>query len=164
MGRRDEERISFRPVSRIVRLFDTGVVTNPDDPVAMDHLQISQRRDVLANRPVLIVELTNRSQTAICIRVDALEPDSGEMIVRMRDSNGRSVRYQPPGLMTPPLEGTFRLEPGASVRRPYYLDIRFILQNRGVPFPEGMRAQSSVRYGICDDVWSLRATSAWQPI
>lgn len=133
-------------------------------PIAAEDLAISLRRDTLEGRPILVVELTNRSHDPLCIHADALQnPYSGYMQLRLRDSRGRRIGYQPPGLIEPPIEGVIRVEPGGVERRPYFLG-RFILRNNGVPFPQGLSAQASVRYGICNDIWAREAISEWQPI
>jgi hypothetical protein len=135
-------------------------------PGADADLAISLSRDASSGRPALVVTLTNRSQRQICIRADVLRnPNSGDLDLSMRDATGRAVRYrQNPGFIPPPLMETVRVDPGGTTHAQAYLDDRFELGPGGMPFPQGMSAQASIPYGYCEETFSLRATSAWQPI
>lgn len=151
---------------RIAVLFSAAcaapVVAEPGEGTDMG---ISLSRGVVDARPAVLVAITNQSGNPICIRTEALRnPESGEMHVSLRDSHGNSVRYRGSGFIPPPIEGATRLAPGETVRLHNFLDSRFPLANHGIPFPDGMTAQVSFHYGYCDDVWSLQATSTWQPI
>jgi len=129
-------------------------------------LAISMSREVSDSRPMLVVAVTNRSRNRICIRAEILQnPYSEEMNLKLRDARGRSVRFYPSrGIGPPPLLEIVHLGSGETVRARYYLDSRFRLGISGRPFPRGMSAQATFQYGYCDDTWSLRATSAWQPL
>jgi len=128
---------------------------------------ISLSRDVSENRPVLVVTITNRSQSQLCIQKETLQnPRTHQMELHLYDARGRAVRPSGGGgFLPPPLEGNVRLEPGEVARAEYFLDRRFRLPGGGTPFPSGMRAHVSFPYGRdCSEVWALRATSARQPI
>lgn len=129
-------------------------------------LAISISRDASGARPMLVVTIANRSTTRICIPAEILQnPYSEEMDLKLRDARGRSVRFYPSrGIGPPPLLDIVHLGSGETVRARYYLDSRFRLGGSGRPFPRGMSAQATFQYGYCDDTWSLRATSAWQPL
>lgn len=135
------------------------------EPADMADVEISLSRGGAGLRPSVIVAITNRSRSPICIPNEAMQnPESGELHVSLRDSLGRAVTYRPSGFIPPPIEGARRVEPGETVRARPFIDSRFLLENDGVPFPEGMSAQVYFPYDHCDDSWSSQATSTWQPI
>lgn len=135
------------------------------EPAGVADMEISLSRGVVDKRAAVLVAITNQSRNSICIRTEALRnPESGEMHISLRDSLGNTLGYRDSGFIPPPLEGATRLEPGETVQAHNFIDWRFPLAHHGIPFPDGMTAQVSFHYGYCDDVWSLRATSTWQPI
>ena len=128
-------------------------------------LQISLSRSTANERPILVALVTNQSSRPVCVRRDAIEnPDSGEMHIELRDARGRRFRFRRGGLPPPPLEGATRIEPGASVRGYYRLDSRFRRIGGHRPFPQGVSAEASFRYNLCDGTSSFEARTAWQPI
>lgn len=132
---------------------------------ATEHLRLLLNRDFEDGRPMVRVTVTNLTTRPICIRADALQnPYSHEMDLRMRDAQGRIVRYRDPGFIPPPLTGVVRVEPHASSSGRTYLDARFNLAQGWSPFPAGLRLQAAVRFGYCDDTTSFWARSTWQPI
>ena len=132
---------------------------------ATGDFEIILGREAIDDRPVLVVMIKNRSEKDICIVADTLQnPYSYGMELRLRDARGRAVGYHREGFIPPPQRGVVRVEPSRSVRAQYYLDARFRRIGPRRPFPRGLRAQASFRYGYCDDVWSLQARSTWQPI
>jgi hypothetical protein len=140
----------------------TPVVAEPADGADVG---ISLSHGIVDARAALLVAITNRSRNPICIHRDALRnPESGEMYIRLRDSSGHALRYRGAGFIDPPMAGAVRVEPGETVQAHNFVDWKFGLAHDGNPFPEGMSAQLSFHYGYCDDVWSLQATSTWQPI
>lgn len=141
--------------------------TNPDDRQSggMGDLDLVLSRDA-ADRATLLVTVTNRSANPVCIRAEALQnPHSGEMHLRLRDANGRPLEYyKHTGIIPPPLTGVVRLAPGSTVRGRFRLDTRFRRIAAEQRLPLGWSAQAAFRYGHCDDVWSLQASSTWQRI
>lgn len=140
----------------------TPVVAEPAERADVD---ISLSHGIMDARAALLVAITNRSRNPICIRTEVLRnPESGEMHIRLHDSLGNALSYRRAGFIDPPIDGATRVEPGETVHLHDFVDWRFALPHDGIPFPEGMSAQVSFHYGYCDDVWSLQATSTWQPI
>jgi hypothetical protein len=135
------------------------------DTSSVGELEFSFTRDVSGARPLLIATITNRSANQICIGAEMLHnPGTGEVNLRFRDARGREVRGVESGGLPPgPLPGMIRLDPGANTQGRYYLDWRLRLRREGAPLPQGLSAQISFPYGHCEDIWSLRATSAWLP-
>lgn len=131
-----------------------------------DDLEISLNKQVSEARPILVVKIVNRSSKSVCIRAAALDdPYSGEMTIRLRDLKGRTIKVRERGIAPPAREGTTRLDPqNGHAQGRYFLDSRFKAPPKQKDFRRRMTAQVSFRYGYCDDVWSLQATSSWQPI
>jgi hypothetical protein len=139
------------------------------------HLDIEGRS--IGGRPAMVVTLTNRSRTPICVRGDAVEnPYSYEMELRLRDAHGRKVGLHPSGFIPPPLQTLIQLAPGKSAQGHYWLDTRFKGIGEGDWVPSAWRARAAVRFGTCADVEgycngriglcpdarSRRAVSDWQ--
>lgn len=144
------------------REMDTPPANVPAGPA--HDLSISLSRD-LAEPWVLVVTILSRSQNPICIRTDALRnPNSGQMHLELRDSRGRPLASRPSGFIPPPLEGLVRLEPGASTRGHYHLNLRFRRISSSRPFPAGLSAEASFLYDYCDNSWALQARSNWQTL
>lgn len=129
------------------------------------------------SRPGLIVSLTNRTGGPLCIAAEALQnPYTEEVDLRLRDTYGRPVGTTLGGYPLPPLPGTVRVDPGATVIGRYTADSRFKRIRDGEPVPRGWSARVTVRYGDCQlreaycegrigpcpDSWSRRAVSDWQ--
>lgn len=115
--------------------------------------------------PILLVALTNRSQADVCIRAELLQnPYTYEMDVRLRDRDGRPVRFKRPGFVREPHIEAVRIAPGAKVQGRYDLAQRFKLPGEGKLLPRGMAAQATARYDACDGSLSRQASSDWQPI
>lgn len=134
-------------------------------PAPRHNLAIQLRRDIAAPRATLVVTITNNMEKSICIRSDALQnPYSYEMNLKLRYPNGSMIKYNDPGYIEPPVDGTIRVEPGSSVHGRYYLYPRFKLPGQGHPFPRGLSARASFPYQDCNDSTSLRAASEWQRI
>lgn len=161
-----EETNAMRSLLLAAALLSAGCATpEVEQPGSVGELEISFSRDVSGARPVLVATITNRSANQICIGTEMLQhPDTWAVNFRFRDSRGRAVGGGPGrGLPAPSLPGLVRLDPGGSTQGRYYVDWRLRLRRAGVPVPRGLSAQISLPYGHCDDIWSLRATSAWQP-
>lgn len=138
--------------------------TPPDRADYVPDLEVELYSDASAARPIVFVEITNRSRTPICIRAEALRnPFSHEMDLSLRNRGGRTYRLLSLDLVAAPLEGIVRVDPGERVRGEYSLArFRGISPTRALP--PGLTARASFRYGYCADVWSLRATTGWRPI
>lgn len=136
-----------------------------EQPASVAELDISFSRDISGARPMLVATITNRSSNQICIGAEMLQnPGTWEVNFRFRDARGRRVGGGPGrGLPADSLPGMIRLDPGGSTQGRYYVDWRLRLRRAGAPVPQGLSAQISFPYGHCDDIWSLRATSAWLP-
>jgi hypothetical protein len=150
-----------------IALLLSGLCATPAvaEPAEGTDVGISLSHGIVDSRAALLVAITNRSRNPICIHTDALRnPASGEMYIGLRDSRGRALRHRGAGFIDPPMAGAVRVEPGETVQAHNFVDWKFGLAHDGIPFPEGMSAQVSLHYGYCDDVWSLQATSTWQPI
>lgn len=128
-------------------------------------LAISLSRSVLERRPILVVTITNRSASPICIQAEVLKnPNSEEMHLIVRNVRGRTVRLRwREGFIIPSIPGLVRLRPGEATRGQYYLDWRLGLREGG-RFPRGMSAHVTYEYTHCDESAPLRAPSAWQPL
>lgn len=155
----------MRACRAAILLSPAGAAAIVAAPAVAADLRLSLSRGVVDGRPVIRVAITNQSRDQMCVRKEVLRnPASGEMQVRLRDSLGRAVAYRHGGFIDPPIEGPVRIAPGETVRLHNFLDSAFRLPNDGIPFPGGMTAQISFRYGYCPDIWSFQATSRWQRI
>lgn len=132
---------------------------------AVDDLSISLNTDITGERPVLIATIVNRSTNVVCLREESLRhPDTWSVALMFRNARGRSVgRRASHGYPAPPLAEIVRLQPGERTAARYYLDWRLGLRP-GARIPRGTSAQLTLQFGYCEDVWSLRSTSSWQPI
>jgi len=76
-------------------------------------LAISLSRSVLERRPILVVTITNRSASPICIQAEVLKnPNSEEMHLIVRNVRGRTVRLRwREALSYPPYRGSFASAP-----------------------------------------------------
>jgi hypothetical protein len=132
-------------------------------------LAISLSREVANRRPALAMTITNRSARTICLSAELLgNPDTGEIApIGLRDFSGRPIRLSPNrgGNIPIPIAGVVRLDPGDTARAHYYIDWRFDWPgSRDRPLPRTLTAQVAFDYGYCEDAWSMRAISSWQPI
>jgi hypothetical protein len=143
---------------------------------AMGDVDISLRP---AEKPgsELALKIANRSAGPLCFMADVLQnPSSYQVILALRDRNGRVVRQTERGYPSPwPLQEVVRLEPGESVLARYTLQGRF-----DRPIEEGWSVRVELPYGNCEDPhprcdpryvsdscidrWSRRGRSSWEPL
>lgn len=131
-----------------------------------DELAISLSRDVDDGRPILVVTITNRSATQICLGAEVLRnSETWALDVELRDSRRRAIRRRTEtGFLLPPLSGVVSIDPADSESVHYYLDFRFRLPSIRQWPRQRLSARVSFAYNHCGDSAPLRATSAWQPI
>lgn len=130
-----------------------------------NEVAISLGRETAEAGPILVMTVTNRATSPICIRTELLQnPETFDLGLSLRDLRGRTARNWEPDLLLPPLTEPVRINPGASVQGRYHLAARVRLKDGGRPFPRGMSAQVFFRYDHCDGTLSLRAASEWQAI
>lgn len=130
-----------------------------------EELAVTLSRGVVENRPVIVVSISNRSSIPACIRAETLQnPYSYEMELWLRDSRSRPFGYHQEGFIPPTIPGTVRVDPGSTAQGRYFLDSRFKRIGPERPLPSALFAKASFRYSHCDNVWSMRATTHWQPI
>ncbi|HEX8467128.1 MAG TPA: hypothetical protein VF620_04920 [Allosphingosinicella sp.] len=131
----------------------------------LDEWDISLTQVQLEGGPGIRVEITNRSSQALCVREELFTGlQRYEMGLRLRDARRRTVAFDDPGFLAPPLESVRRIEPGAAARGEYPLADRFKLSHLQSKSLRGFDARASFQYGICDDEWKRRAVSTWQAI
>ena len=115
--------------------------------------------------PVLIATVVNRGETPVCIATEALQNRyTLEMNLKLRDSSGAPLKHERPGFIPPPLQGTVRLEPGASTTGEYYIRARFNLRGTKSLKPGTASARAAFQYDHCDGSRTLPADSGWQRI
>jgi hypothetical protein len=149
-----------------VTLLCVACATPGDGPaVAQSGLDISLNR-ASPTLPILVMTITNRSGSPICIQRDLLEnPNTYYLELHLYDAVGGAVsQWEEGGYVPPPLEGVVRLGLGEVARARYNLDTRFRLAAGDTPLADGMSAQVSFAYGYCGHDWELRATSTRQAI
>jgi hypothetical protein len=131
----------------------------------VDPLSVRLAYSNVEGHPALLVTMSNRTATEVCIRAELLRnPYTYAMDLRLRDSRGREVKREEPGFLPPPIMEPVRIAPGASVRGQYYLDARFKLKRSAEQSQTGMSAQAAFRYDACDGSQSLKIMSSWQRI
>lgn len=138
---------------------------NAQAGIALNRLMVSLAQGTSEARPVLMVTITNTSQSDVCVRAELMQnPYSYAMDLRLRDSKDREIKQEKPGFLSPPIMDPVRIAPGHSVSGRYYLDARFKLKLRAKSFLEGMSAKAAFRYDDCDGSQSQRIVSDWQRI
>ena len=135
--------------------------SNEARPADPQQVVISLARDTSAARPTLVVEITNRSSSPICISADAIRnPYSYGMDFKLRDAAGRAIKHNKPGYIEPPLPVQVQVQPGTTDRGQYYLYPRFKIRTKTLSV--GWSAKASFPYKVCNSSTPLRATSTWQ--
>jgi len=143
-----------------VALASCTTVRSPEPDLPND-LQLYLAADTTSGQPRLRVVIENCSAQALCTREEVIRnPYTRGIRLELRDPAGRVLpELNSGGLRPPPLAGTVRLEPGETVEGKYHADAYVMLRGSLIA---GLEARVRFRYGVCEDVWGRRVTSAWQ--
>lgn len=155
-----KNRLLILAVSAVTGCTTPHTMAAPD---MMGPFNITLSRNLTDSRAKLEVTIKNVTRAPLCLKAEAVNPDSYEMDLWLRDSRGGEVRHREPGFLPEPMAGIVRIEPTESVSSHYDINGRFVI-SKTKSASKKLYAKAAFTFDDCKGSTPSRAVSDWQLI